>query len=468
MQVAESKRKTDPLEYLGNDVDSREKVAEFLRAAARNSERTGNTYSFALKHFSKFLDDRYGYPTTIGNITIKIKEGLDVYVLLDSFVSYLMSLPKKLTNTSIISYVGAIRSYLQHYDVEIIPYKLKHRVHMPKEYHEEKQAIDRQDIREMLKACTNRRLKAYLYVLGSGGMRANEALALRIQDVNLSESPTKVHIRKENKTKRPRDIFISDEATRELRKWIDYKYSRRREGTKMVTHEKSDDHLIFTLEFNDSTKSTMLYSKINEAFHQVLKSVGQDEIKEDSHSYRRKITLNSFRRFVRTTLSDQVSSDYAEWFIGHAKSSYWTKKPEEKKQIYVDKCMKSLTFLDFSGLETRTKNIETQVQILTEANRKYEEEIETLRWDVHNSDQQIEQLQKEREIEIKKFRQEIASMDRFAKDTSESLKGATEHLKNLWKNIVPESYDKTITLGELAELLKKGADTGPKKKLKKK
>jgi hypothetical protein len=55
MQVAETKQKTDPLEYLGNDVESRQKVAEFLKAVARNSERTGNTYSFALKHFSKFL-----------------------------------------------------------------------------------------------------------------------------------------------------------------------------------------------------------------------------------------------------------------------------------------------------------------------------------------------------------------------------------------------------------------------------
>jgi integrase len=174
----------------------------------------------------------------------------------------------------------------------------------------------------MLKACNNRRLKAYLYVLASGGMRANEALALRIKDVDFSESPTKVHIIKENKTKRPRDIFISDEATKELKKWIDYKYRKRKIGTRDIIHEKSDHHFIFTLEFDDSIKSTMLYSKINEAFHQVLKTVGLDEIKEGSNSSRRTISLNSFRRFVRTTLSDQVSSDYAEWFIGHVKSTY--------------------------------------------------------------------------------------------------------------------------------------------------
>jgi integrase len=408
------------LDFSQYDDESRNKVQDFLNSVGRNSERTRNAYSFALGHFRKFLDDKYGYPTTIGNIIVKIKEGLDVYILLDSFVSYLMGLPKKLANTSIINYVGAIRSYLQHYDVEIIPYKLKHRVHMPKEYHEEKQAIDQQDIREMLKACTNRRVKPYLYVLASGGMRANEALALRIQDVDFSGSPTKVHIRKENKTKRPRDIFISDEATNELKKWIDYKYSKRRIGTTMQIHEKSDDHLIFTLEFNDSTKSTMLYSKINEAFHQVLKSIGMDEIKEDSHSYRRKITLNSFRRFVRTTLSDQVSSDYAEWFIGHAKSTYWTKKPEAKQEVYATKCMKSLTFLDFSGLVTRTRNMETQVQVLTEANTKQDDEI----WDLRKKDTEREDILRSLVKAVNKLKVD--------KDTSEKkMKEVTKKLEEI-------------------------------------
>ena len=37
---------------------------------------------------------------------------------------------------------------------------------------------------------------------------------------------------------------------------------------------------------------------------------------------RRKITLHSFRRFVKTTISDLGYADYSEWFIGHAGSTY--------------------------------------------------------------------------------------------------------------------------------------------------
>jgi integrase len=369
------------LNYDGLDEDSRTKVEGFLDSMGINSESTRNTYAHALKHFKYFLDDRYGYPTTIGNIIDKIKatNDTDVYPLLNGFVSYLTSLPKKITNRSVIMYVAAVKSYLQFYDIDIIPHKFKHRVRMPKQYREEEQAIDYEDIREILKACNNPRLKAYIYVLATGGMRATEALALRLKDVHFEESPTRVQIRKENKTRTPRHTYISDEATNELKRWIDYKYSRRRKGTKMVTPEKSDDHLIFTKEINDSIKPTALYPKINQAFHQVLRAVNLDQIKEGSNSNRRKIVPNSFRHFVYTTTGDQTSTDYANWLLGHKGSTYWGKKEEERKEIYLTKCMKPLTFLDFSGIVSRTKNIETQVQVLTEANRKQEKEIDDFR-----------------------------------------------------------------------------------------
>jgi integrase len=44
-------------------------------------------------------------------------------------------------------------------------------------------------------------------------MRAAEALAIRIKDIDFSSSPTRVHIRKEYaKTRVARDVYISDEA----------------------------------------------------------------------------------------------------------------------------------------------------------------------------------------------------------------------------------------------------------------
>ena len=87
--------------------------------------------------------------------------------------------------------------------------------------------------------------------------------------------------------------------------------------------------------------------------------MGFDERKEGMK--RRKITLHSFRRFVKTVVSDQTNQDYSERFLGHSKSPYYTKKEPGRREIYATKCMKYLTFLDYKTLEASGKNIETRL-----------------------------------------------------------------------------------------------------------
>jgi hypothetical protein len=52
---------------------------------------------------------------------------------------------------------------------------------MPRFYREDEEPLDVSDIRNILLHCNNRRLKSYLLTLGSGGMRALEALAIRLK-----------------------------------------------------------------------------------------------------------------------------------------------------------------------------------------------------------------------------------------------------------------------------------------------
>jgi hypothetical protein len=56
-----------------------------------------------------------------------------------------------------------------------------------------------------------------------------------------------------------------------------------------------------------------------------------------------------------------VSSEYSEYYIGHSHSPYWTKKESERREIYADKVMKYLTFLDYSGLEATGKSVEARL-----------------------------------------------------------------------------------------------------------
>jgi hypothetical protein len=168
-------------------------------------------------------------------------------------------------------------------------------------------------------------------------------------------SPTKVHIRKEySKTRVARDVYISAEATYFLKQWIDWKYKNPDRKRKF-----NQEDLIFTV--YKSTKPHSLYIKIWREFERLLKIVEMDEKKEGGINKRRKITLHSFRRFVKTVISNQVGQDYSEWFLGHSKSPYWTLKEQHRRDIYESKCMKYLTFLDYTTLETTGKNVESKL-----------------------------------------------------------------------------------------------------------
>ena len=269
---------------------------------------------------------------------------------------------------------------------------------MPKVYREDEEAIDISDIRRILLSCNNRRLKTYLLILASGGMRATECLATRIKDIDFSVNPTKIHIRKEYaKTRTGRDIYISDEATLYLKQWIQWKYDNVDRPRK-----RNENDLVFTV--YSTVDPMLLYDKILREFQKLLTIVGLDERKENVQR-RRKITLHSFRRFTKTITSDQVNQDYSEWFLGHSKSPYYTKKEPDRRQIYASKCMKYLTFLDYTTLEATGKNIEAKMQ-------EKEQEIKILRQrDALNTDaistlsDRLEQVAKE--IEVHKTTEKI-------------------------------------------------------------
>src|SRR4029078_10983788 len=105
-------------------------------------------------------------------------------------------------------------------------------------------------------------------------------------------------------------------------------------------------------------------------FEKLLSIVGLD-VRKEGRLRRRKITMHSLRRFVKTVISDQTNTDYSEWFLGHNKSPYYTKKEPQRREIYATKCMKYLTFLDYSTLETTGKNIEAKLS-------EKDKQIETL------------------------------------------------------------------------------------------
>jgi len=365
------------------------KVRTFLESVARGSKNSKSSYEIALKHFQGFLNSNsigssdndnnstsdYCQHYNIETILTALQNNkLNVYELLDRFVSYLVNMPHQppLASTSIANYIYVVRSYLQYHDIDINLSKFKRRVRLPKVPREDERPIDANDIRNILLACNNRRLKAYILVLASGGMRAIEALALRYRDIDFTVSPIKVHLRKEfTKTKAARDIYISDEATKYLKQWLDWKYREERilKTGKRTTTTPMPDDLVFS-PFLGSNPASM-YHKLIQEFHKLLEVVGLNNRKENS--LRGIVTFHSFRRFVKSVISDSVNQDYSEWFLGHRKSPYYVKKEQELREIYKSKCMHHLTFLDYdAALESGGRTAELKLQ-------EKEREIEQLR-----------------------------------------------------------------------------------------
>jgi integrase len=279
---------------------------------------------------------------------------------LEQFITYLTD-KKSLSSNTIRQYLVGIKSYFAYYDIDVIPSKFKRKVKLPKRLQEDQEPIDAEDIRNILLNCNNRRLKIFILVLASGAMRSTEALAIRIKDIDFNSNPTKIHLRKEyTKTRTARDIYISSEATKYLKDWISWKYRFRKYLKPEEQHLKSDDDLVFQVA-KSITRLQSLYVKLLKEFGKVLSLSGLYYKKEGMN--RRTISFHSLRRHAKTVISTQVNQDYSEWFLGHSdRSSYWAMKEAERKEIYLDRIMKYLTFLDYTVLKNSNHSIEAKLE----------------------------------------------------------------------------------------------------------
>ena len=282
---------------------------------------------------------------------------INVYNLLDSFVSYIQSVKVGISSKSIVAYMAGLRTYFGYHDIDIIPSRFKKKVFVPVVYREDEEPIDASDIRILLLSCNSKRLKPYLLVLASGGMRTVEALAIRNKDIDFSQDITKIHMRKEfTKTKVARDIYISNETTYHLKQWLDWKYKNPEKP-----REFNNDDLVFTVYQSASTPES-LYQQICREFQRLLMTVGLDERKDTGVYRRHKIMLHSFRRHCKSVIATQTNTDYSEWFLGHLHSPYWTLKEAERRETYKVKCMTALTFLDYSHIEATGRSIEAKLE----------------------------------------------------------------------------------------------------------
>jgi integrase len=361
-------------------------LQKYIRNVNIRNENTAIQYYLRLLLFEKFLQKEY--KTNIDGLIQQLKsKKYDPYDILNDFCIFLQN-NYNLSSITFRDKIITVKTFLEYNDIEISPRKFKLKVKFPKTVLRNKEAIDKEDIIRILNGCSDLRLKTYVMLLASTGLRATEALSIRLKDLDIvttnsnNNSPAKLTIRGEfTKTKVDRYVFLTREVVEQIKIWLDYKYRKRRicykdkETGKTITEyrtpEKKQNEFIFSTYQTDKPKPRTLYINLVAIFEKTLDRIGMGS-REDGNEMRREITLHSFRRFVKTTISDLGYSDYSEWFIGHAGSTYWRKKDNEKAEIF-KKIEPYLTFLNVPQLERQGADLQTKIEELQIINQSLRE-----------------------------------------------------------------------------------------------
>lgn len=314
------------------------------------------------------------YKISVDMLMEQIKQGsIDAYDILGRYGEYLKS-TNNISNLTLKQRVVTVKNFLEYHDVDISPRKFKLKVKLPKVVRRNKEALTKEEIVNILNMCSDIRLKTYVMLLAATGMRAVEALSIRIKDLDFQSYPPRLFVRGEfTKTRSDRKMFMTTEVGYQLSSWLDYKYRSRRvcysdNSGKTITEyripKKSEADLIFSV--YQSIIPDNLYTDLCSSFAKTLDRMGKGA-REEGNEKRREITFHSFRRFVKTTISDLGYQDYSEYFIGHSGSTYWTKKESEKVEIF-RKIEPYLTFLNLPQLERKGADIQSKVDELEELN----------------------------------------------------------------------------------------------------
>jgi integrase len=354
-----------------------ELISKFIKGVSIQNKNTAKQYHSRLLSFERFVLKEYK-KSNVDNLIQQLKDKeIDPYNILNDFCLFLKN--NNISSLTFKEKIITVKTFLEYNDIEISPRKFKLKVRFPKTVTKYKEAIDKNDIVRILNGCSDIKLKTFVMLLAVTGCRATEALSIRLKDLDLESNPPKISIRGEfTKTKVNRYIFITKELKEQLSKWLDFKYRTRRicykderigkTITKYRTPEKNPNEQIFSIYQVDNPSPESLYNRIAADFAKTLDRIGMGSREDGNENSRREITLHSFRRFVKSTISGLGFQDYSEWFIGHSGSTYWRKKDKEKAEIF-KKIEPYLTFLDIEQLERKGADMETQMTELREVNQ---------------------------------------------------------------------------------------------------
>ena len=140
--------------------------------------------------FEKFVYKKYGI--NIDKLIQQLKnKKFDPYDILNDFCIFLHN-NCNIGSITFRDKIITVKNFLEFHDIDISPRKFKLKIRLPKDIKRNKEAIDKNDIVNILNGCSDFRLKTYVMLLASTGMRATEALSISVKDLDLRSISSKV------------------------------------------------------------------------------------------------------------------------------------------------------------------------------------------------------------------------------------------------------------------------------------
>ena len=93
-----------------------------------------------------------------------------------------------------------------------------------------------------------------------------------------------------------------------------------------------------------------MYPHVAEEFAKLLDMAGFTERKGRRH----KITLKTFRDFVKSTISDCSGKEFSEWFVGYAGSPYYNRKESLRREF------------DLTGVDNHIGGLGTMFELIAQ------------------------------------------------------------------------------------------------------
>jgi integrase len=155
---------------------------DFLEELGDVNKGSARTVSVHLAEFEQFVMTEYH--EDLESMVEQLKSGkLDLYDLFSKFVTHEVraKIQQNLLSTRTLNQrVKHIKHFLEANDVTINQTKFKMKIKLPKEIKREKEGMAKDQVREILAACDDIRLKTYVMFLASTGWRASEALSVQL------------------------------------------------------------------------------------------------------------------------------------------------------------------------------------------------------------------------------------------------------------------------------------------------